>query len=297
MLPLTSSFPTVNSTLSPHLLLDSGATGTFVASADVQHLRHPLPISNCPHVLSASGDVMSSALCGILPLSPHLSTTAQSAFMLNDLCTGTLVSLAQLCDDDCVAISLRFGVQILKHNTVLITGICTPKGLWSIPLQVPTIHQANGILHLDSSREQLAIYHHTTLGSPAPSMLLCAIQRGHLTTFPGLTMQLISKHLPKSIATTLGHQDQEAQNIRSTKSLSKAPASNSNPDSDVAQPRSHHVSVALLNHQTLLKSYSDQTGCFHDPSSRGNNYLYHKDSNSIHAVAIPNHKAASICSA
>ena len=300
MLPLTSSFPTVDSPLPPHVLLDSGATGTFVASADVQHLRHPLPISNGPHVLSASGDVMSSALCGILPLSPHLSTTAQSAFVLDDLRTGTLVSLAQLCDDDCVAIFTRFGVQILKHNTVLITGIRTPNGLWSIPLQVPPIHQANGILRLDSSREQLAIYHHATLGSPAPSTLLRAIRRGHLTTFPGLTTQLISKHLPKSIATTLGHQDQEAQNIRSTNSLSKAPASNSNPDSDVApplEPRSHHVSVALLDHQTLLKSYSDQTGRFHVPSSRGNNYLfilYHQDSNYIHAVAIPNRKAASI---
>jgi hypothetical protein len=125
MLPLTSSFPTVDSPLSPHVLLDSGATGTFAASADVQHLHHPLPFSNGPHVLSDSSNVMSSALCGILPHSPHLSTTAQSAFVLDELHTGTLVSLAQLCDDDCVAIFLHFGVQILKHNTVLITRICT----------------------------------------------------------------------------------------------------------------------------------------------------------------------------
>ena len=203
MLPLTSPSPTVDSPPSPHVLLDSGATGTFVASADVQHLRHPLPISNGPRVLSASGDVMSSTLRGILPLSPHLSTTAQSAFVLDNLRTGTLVSLAQLCDDDCIAIFSRFDVKILKHNTVLITGTRTPNGLWSIPLQVPPFHQANGILCLDSSREQLAIYHHTSLGSPAPSTLLRTILRGHLTTFPGLTMQLISKHPPNSIATTL----------------------------------------------------------------------------------------------
>jgi hypothetical protein len=183
---------------------------------------------------------------------------------------------------------------------VLITGACTPNGLWSIPLQVPAIHQASGILCLDSLQEQLAIYHHTTLGSPAPSTLLCAIRRGHLTTFPGLTTELISKHLPKSIATTLGHQDQEAKNIWLTHSLSPTSASVSNTDDDVApplEPCSHHVSVALLDCQTLLKSYSDQTGCFHVPSSRGNNFLfilYHQDTNSIHAVAIPNCKAASI---
>ena len=156
-LPPTLPSPTVDSPPTPHVLLDSGATGTFVASADVQHLRHPVPISNGPNVLSASGDVMSSTLRGVLPLSPHLSTTAQSAFVLDDLQTGTLVSLAQLCDDDCIAIFTRFDVRILKNNTVLITGARTPNGLWSIPLQVPPVHQANGILRLDSTREQLAI--------------------------------------------------------------------------------------------------------------------------------------------
>jgi hypothetical protein len=89
---------------------------------------------------------MSSALHGLLPLSSHLSATAQSAFVLDDLSTSTLVSLAQLCDDDCIAIFTRYNVKILKHNTVIITGTCTPNGLWSIPLEVPPAHQANGIL-------------------------------------------------------------------------------------------------------------------------------------------------------
>ena len=70
-----------------------------------------------------------------------------------------------------------------------ITGVRTPNGLWSIPLQIPPVHQAYGIIRLDSTREQLAIYHRTTLGSPALSTLLRAIRRGHLTTFPGLTTQ------------------------------------------------------------------------------------------------------------
>ena len=175
-------------------------------------------------------------------------------------------------------------------------------GLWSIPLAVPLpLHQANGILRLDQSREQLAVYHHTTLGSPAASTLLRAIRRGHLTTFPGLTTQLISKHLPKSVATALGHQDQEAKNLRSTRQVSPLSVPNSPLDDDLSptlSPRSHQISVMLLdNTQLISKSYSDQTGRFHVPSSRGNNYLfvlYHQDTNSIHAVAIPNRKAASI---
>ena len=297
------TFPSVDSPPPPHVILDSGATGTFVASADVVHLRHPTPTSTGPAVLSASGAVMSSTLHGLLPLSSLLSPQAQSAFVLDDLKTGTLVSLAQLCDDDCIAVFTKYNVQILKKDTVLITGRRTSNGLWSIPLDVPTAtHQANGILRLDKSRAELAIYHHTTLGSPAPSTLLRAIRRGHLTTFPGLTTQLISKHLPKSLATSLGHQDQEAKNIRSTRLL-PLPVLTSDLDLDVdvaphpAEPRSHQIAVLLLDNQPLLKSYSDQTGRFHVPSSRGNNYifvLYHQDTNSIHAVAIPNRKAASI---
>ena len=244
---------------------------------------------------------MSSTLSGILPLSPSLSTKAQSAFVLNDLQTGTLVSLAQLCDDDCIALFTKHDVQIVKNNTVLITGTRTPAGLWSIPLDVPTLqHQANGILRLDKSHAQLATYHHATLGSPASTTLLQAIRRGHLTTFPGLTSQLISKHLPKSIATTLGHQDQEAKNLRSTQTTTASSSPTTIHDHDVAPPiesRSNQVSVILLDHQHHLKSYSDQTGRFPVPSSRGNNYifvLYHQDTNTIHAVAIPNRKAASI---
>jgi hypothetical protein len=50
---------------------------------------------------------MPVTLKGNLPLSPELSPAAQSAFVLNEFQTGTLISLAQLCDDDCIAFSLN----------------------------------------------------------------------------------------------------------------------------------------------------------------------------------------------
>ena len=203
----------------PFVILNSGATGTFVASSDVPHLRQLQTLSNGPTVLSASGEVMTSTLHGTLPLSPLLSDVAQSAFVLDNLRTGTLVSLSQLCDDDCIAIFSKLDVKIVKKGIVLITGRRTSNGLWTIPLALPT-HQANGILRLDKTKEELALYHHATLGSPAPSTLLHAIRYRHLMTFPGLTNQLISKHLPKSIATTLGHLDQESNNICSTSAFS-----------------------------------------------------------------------------
>ena len=239
---------------------------------------------------------MPSSISGKLPLSNHLSDAAQQAFALDDLKTGTLISLPQLCDDDCIAIFSKYDVRILKNDHVIITGIRQPNGLWAIPIKPATpSHQINGILRTDKVRSELATYHHTTMGSPVPSTLLRAIRRSHLTTFPGLTTRLISKHLAKSISTTLGHQDQEAKNIRSTRP-NPAPID----DTDVAPPlseRTDQICALLVGYQQLTKSYSDQTGRFPVPSSRGNNYLfvlYHHDTNSIHVVAIPNRQAASI---
>ena len=66
---------------------------------------------------------------GHLQLSPALTTTAQHAFVLDDLKTGTLISLSQLCDDDCIALFTKYGVKIIKHDQVIITGKREDNGL------------------------------------------------------------------------------------------------------------------------------------------------------------------------
>jgi hypothetical protein len=109
-------------------ILDSGATGTFVTTADAKHLHNKSVLDDGPTVLSASGKIMVSRVQGELPLSPDLSQAAQSAFVLDDLQTGTLVSLAQLCDDDCLALFTKYDVKILKNNNVIIQGARMPNG-------------------------------------------------------------------------------------------------------------------------------------------------------------------------
>ena len=240
---------------------------------------------------------------GRLPLSTVLSPAAQSAFVLDDLKTGSLLSLAQLCDDDCIALFTKYDVRIVKHNSVIITGSRMPNGLWSVPITpLPARpHQANAILRTDKPKRDLATYLHAAFGNPARSTLLRAIRRGHLTTVPGLTTHLISKHLPDSLATALGHQDQEAKHLRSTRRPDLSDDVDPTvPDLDLApvlEDKSHHVFAVLMDRSELTKSYSDQTGRFPIPSSRGNNYLfvlYHHDTNSIHVHPIPNRQAASI---
>jgi hypothetical protein len=121
-------------------ILDSGATGTFVTNDDAHHLSSTSTVDDGPTILSASGTAMPTTLQGTLPLSPKLLAPAQAAFVLDNLKTGTLISLAQLCDDDCIAIFTRYDVKLLKNNEVIITGKRMANGLWSLPFQPPSHH-------------------------------------------------------------------------------------------------------------------------------------------------------------
>jgi len=71
-----------------------------------------------------------------------------------------------------------------------------------------------------SSQEELEMYYHQCLGSPPKSTMLKALRNkageDQLKSFPGLTYELISKHLPPSPATDKGHMACTRQGVRST---------------------------------------------------------------------------------
>ena len=114
--------------------------------------------------------------------------------------------------------------------------------------------------------------------------------------WPSLTTELISKHLEHKIYTAKGHISQERQGLQSTA------ATNSNIYVDFVPShkplRTHKCFITIKQLDKLQgKSYSDLTGCFPIPSSRGNEYIlviYDYNSNAILAEAIPNRQAATI---
>ena len=59
---------------------------------------------------------------------------------------------------------------------------------------------------------------HATCYSPGKSTLTKAVNNGNLETWPGLTSELISGHLPKPEATIFWHLDQTPKDTRSTSS-------------------------------------------------------------------------------
>ena len=77
--------------------------------------------------------------------------------------------------------------------------------------------KANVILRKKQCKVQLAQYLHATYLSPTSRTLIQAIKNNHFISWPGLTVDLIKKHLPKSIATLRGHMTSERQGLQSMK--------------------------------------------------------------------------------
>ena len=149
---------------------------------------------------------------------------------------------------------------------------------------------ANGIIRQKQTKQYLAEYLSAACFSPPKSTLLCAIKNNHFTSWPGMTSELISKHLPKSISTEKGHLDQERRNLQSTKNTTSMNEEDMNPKQEINNIRTNDIMCSIFDTEELnSKSYSDQTGKFPITSSRGNKYifvLYHYDTNTIHAVPI-----------
>ena len=67
--------------------------------------------------------------------------------------------------------------------------------------------------------EEVMTYLHKSLGSPKTSTLLRAVENNNVSTWPAQTNINITKYLPNSVETALGHLEKERKNQRSIKGL------------------------------------------------------------------------------
>ena len=178
------------------------------------------------------------------------------------------------------------------------------------------------IIQKKTIKSDLAQWYHGALFSPVSSTLIHAINKVFLATFPGLTANLISKHLPPSVATALGHINREKQNRQTTRPvnfrktltqiksklrlLKRNLPSNQSLDEVIKTKLSTQCfpSLEIPNHKTnelffaiSLVAYADLTGKFLYHSSRGNNSVliaYHYDANTVYGCPLKNIEALAI---
>ena len=158
---------------------------------------------------------------GQLPF-PTLSQEATKTNILPRLHSASLVSLGQLCDDKCDITLNKREIKVFKNNLQLLTGPRNPfDGLWDIhiPRYIPYKHplnKLNVIIQKSTTKKDLVQFYHAAAYSPAIPTFLRAVQNGNFQSWPGLTPDLIRKHLTPMIATHFGHLNQERQNLQST---------------------------------------------------------------------------------
>jgi hypothetical protein len=249
-----------------------------------------------------NGQTIQSTHTALLDI-PALPKAARLCHIFPDLKNKVLLSIGQFCDSGFTATFTKSTLRIYRNDTVYLQGQrSSTNGLWYIDLArqrhqpdpVPP-QQANNLYELTNKRD-IATYLHKACFSPVPSTWIKAIDAGFFATWPGLTTDLINKHLPKSEATAKGHLRTARANQRSTKSKPTNPHTPIHriPQMTTDPPAGHPVRQQECNIKTIDvsgKVYSDQTGRFPHASSKGSKYvmvLYDFDSNAILAEPIKN---------
>lgn len=299
---LFSSSSTSRPQISNHpSILDTGTTGHFLRidalGKDIQPTKHPIS-AKLP-----AGEFIQSTHESHLPID-GLSAEASTAHLFPDL-DHFLISVGLLCDDGCEATFTKDQAVVTKNGITILTCTRHDNGLWYYalanqpPITCPDHVKDFAAYAASSSISEVIQFMHAALGSPAQSTLLQAIHAGRLTTWPGLTVENVRKHLPKSTATVKGHLDHIRKNIRSTK-RNKPIVWEKDTDIDDVMPsppcadgkRTHMIYAALVNAPSESgQIYTDQTGRFPTTSRSGNKYLmilYDYDSNSILAEPLRN---------
>ena len=123
-----------------------------------------------------------------------------------------------------------------------------------------------------------------------------AIKMNWLSIFPGLSVDAVQKHLPKSDQTPMGHRHQIRKNIGSTTKITPEMIMNKMDNEPLLEPpqkinnQEHYVEINIVNFKNLNGMIStDQTRKFPITSGRRNTHimvLYDHNSNFINATAI-----------
>ena len=198
----------------------------------------------------------------------------------------SLISIGQLCDAGCTAIFNKRNATVYFRNTPILTGTRTPPGLWTIN-GTPSQQPVAALAHRTTKRlSDLMTFLHAACFSPVTQTLLKAIDNGHFLTWPGFNRKNVVKHLTKSVATTLGHLDQQRQGVASTKTQPTKSDDDFHPTA-LGDSTSRHNALLVAIQPIQPPSgrlYTDQTGRFPHTSFNGNQYVmvaYDYDSNAI----------------
>jgi len=147
-------------------------------------------------------------------------------------------------------------------------------------------HSIATLVHNQSHADRVAFYH-AALGSPPEATLIEAMTRGFIE-LPGLTIDMVRKNQPKSLATALGHLDRTRQGQRSTQIDTEETTDDQFPKTPTIT-HTNRILTRILKNPTpaspTARQFTDLTGRFPVRSRAGNEYclvMINEDTNYIH---------------
>ena len=100
----------------------------YLYETGIEYCNKPTPVFG-PDIKVANGNIMVPKSQTQVKLSPHLSKEAQHGYIFNDLATGSLISIGQLCDNNCIALFSKYTFKITKNKMVIFEGKCNQSRL------------------------------------------------------------------------------------------------------------------------------------------------------------------------
>ena len=251
------------------------------AAADVQlfdSMQSPLLSTG-----KLSRDGGSTVVCDIIPAATVLSGRTQKAVR------RIITEAQQDPDNDDILMTVPFDPVSLTWRTVTPDGFASPR------------HEANNV-HRIRSKKVLIDYHHRSAGYPTKKTWLAALNRGEYRDWPGLTPELVSKHLPEDTEeTAAGHLHRRRQGVQSTNKPTTNTIKALEPiDLDpttLNKDRTQQVGVHIVSPTDLELNGTisvDQTGKFPKISATGKQYimvLYNYDTNGILVTGVKSRTA------
>ena len=124
-----------------------------------------------------NNETMSATRTDNIPLEISLRSHAKKAHIFDGLHSASLISLHELCDNDCIAVLDKNEINILQGKTLILKGHTNKiDGLWDIPISISVRYHALAIISRDRMKTELIQYLHGCYFSPTPRNFLKAIK-------------------------------------------------------------------------------------------------------------------------
>jgi len=147
-----------------------------------------------------NGHIMTSTATTDLQI-PSATNEGNKAHKFQDLGSGNLLAVGQLCDNDYEVTFTKNKVLFNKRNNMKFSGTRNPtNGMWMV--NFPIKNQLNVIIPYKPMQDAIK-FMHAACFSPCISTWCNAITQGYFSTRPGLTAGRVRQYIQQNLEATV----------------------------------------------------------------------------------------------